>query len=92
LPGGEILVAQNEGQRVVKNVPLYKNSRLVSLGWNGYSLVESWRTASQNGYMGDFAMADADNAGSEELVMIVRFQTKGLIDNARSSVVIYEME
>ncbi len=92
LPGGEILVAQNEGQRVVKNVPLYKNSRLVSLGWNGYALVESWRTASQNGYMADFAMADADNDGSEELVMIVRFQKKGLIDDARSSVVIYEME
>ena len=77
LPGGEILVAQNEGQRIVKNVPLYKNSRLVSLGWNGYTLVESWRTASQNGYMADFAMVDADNDGSEELVMIVRFQSKG---------------
>ena len=92
LPGGEILVAQNEGQRVVKNVPLYKNSRLVSLGWNGYTLVESWRTASQHGYMADFAMVDADNDGSEELVMSVRFQSKGLIDDARSSVVIYEME
>jgi len=92
MPGNEILVAQNEGQRFVKNLPLYKKSRLVSLGWTGFTLQESWRTASQPGYMADFAYADADNDGEAELVMAVRFQKEGLIDKSRTSLVTYELE
>ena len=92
LPGNEILLAQNEGQRVVKNLRLFKGSRLIAMGWNGFSMLENWRTANQSGYLADFAVADADNDGNTELVKLVRFQRKGLIDKARSSVVIYEME
>jgi hypothetical protein len=92
MPGNEILLAQNEGQRVVKNLRLFKNCRLIAMGWNGFTLLESWRTAGQSGYLADFAAADADNDGVTELVKLVRFQKKGLIDKARSSIVIYELE
>lgn len=92
MPQNEILVAQNEGQRFIKNLRIFKNSRLVALGWNGYTLQESWRTASQSGYLADFAAADADNDGNIELVQLVRFQSKGLMNSARSSIVIYELE
>jgi hypothetical protein len=92
MPGGEILVAQNDGQRVVKKLSQFKASRLVALGWDGYSLLESWRTASQSGYLADFAVADADNDGKPELVQAVRFQTKGVFEGARSSIVTYELE
>jgi len=92
MPGNEILLAQNEGQRVVKNLRLFKSGRLMAMGWNGFSMLENWRTANQSGYLADFAAADADNDGNKELVKLVRFQRKGLIDKARSSVVIYEME
>jgi hypothetical protein len=92
LPGNKILLAQNEGQRVIKNLRLFNNSRLMAMDWNGFALLESWRTASQSGYLADFAAADADNDGKTELIMLVRFQRKGLIDKARSSIVIYDLE
>ena len=92
MPGGEILVAQNDGQRVVKKLSQFKRSRLVALGWDGYSLLERWRTASQSGYLADFIVADANNDGSPELVQAVRFRTKGVLEDARSSIVTYELE
>ncbi len=91
LPGNEILVAQNEGQRLVKRYRKFQSSRVVSLTWNGFALTENWRTSTQSGYLGDFALADADNDGSSELVMVVKFQHKGMTVDARSSIVIYEL-
>ena len=88
----EILVVQNDGQRLMQRYRKFKESRVISMSWNGYSLVENWRTASQKGYLGDFAMADADNDGRLELVMAVKFQHEGYIDKARSAIVIYELD
>jgi hypothetical protein len=92
MPGGEILVAQNDGQRVMKKLSQFKRSRLVALNWDGYSLLESWRTASQSGYLADFVVADADNDGRPELVQAIRFRTKNVLQDARSSIVTYELE
>ena len=92
MPGGEILVAQNDGQRIVRKLSMFKRSRLVALNWDGYSLLENWRTASQAGYLADLALADADNDGSLELVMAIRFQTSNVLEEARSSIVTYELE
>jgi hypothetical protein len=91
-PGNEILAVQNDGQRMVQRYRKFQRSRAVSLSWNGLSLVENWQTASQSGYLGDFALADANNDGKPELVMAVKFKHGGLIDKARSAVVIYELQ
>jgi len=90
-PNNQILVVQNDGQRIVERYQKFKRSRVVSLSWNGLAMVENWRTASQNGYLSDFVLADADNDGAAEIVMAVKFKHAGLIDKARSAVVIYEM-
>lgn len=90
--GNEILVVQNDGQRLMQRYRKFKKSRIVSMGWNGFSMIENWRTADQNGYLGDFELADADNDGSAELVMAVKYQHAGLIDEARSAIVIYELD
>ncbi|MEJ2525448.1 MAG: VCBS repeat-containing protein, partial [Desulfuromonadales bacterium] len=92
LPNNEILVGRNDGQRMVQRYRRFKRSRVVSLSWNGFALIENWQTASQPGYLGDFALADADNDGTDELVMAVKFKHKGLTDKARSSIVIYELK
>ncbi len=91
IPGNEILAVQNEGQRMVQRYRKFEKSQVVSMVWNGFAFVESWRTASQPGYLGDFALGDADNDGDVELVMAVKFNHEGLTDKARSSVVIYEL-
>ena len=69
----------------------FKQSRLVSMLWNGFAMTESWRTANQQGYLGDYALADADNDGTSELAMAVKFKHKGFIDKPRSSIVIFDM-
>ncbi len=92
MPGNEILVGQNDGQRMVQRFRRFNRSRIVALAWNGFSLVENWQTASQQGYLGDFSLADADNDGKAELVMVIQFMHGGLMEAARSSIVIYELE
>lgn len=92
MPGNEIVIAQNDGQRMVQRFRRFKRSRVLSLAWNGFSLTENWQTASQQGYLGDFTLADADNDGSAELVMAIKFKHKGLTSAARASIVIYELE
>lgn len=92
MPGNEILVAQNDGQRMVQRFRRFKQSRVVSLSWNGFALTENWQTASQQGYLGDFLLADADNDGRTELVMAIKYKHGGLTEVARSSIVIYELD
>lgn len=90
-PSGEILVAQNDGLRSLERFRMFKDSRIIALTWNGFALQESWRTSGQNGYLADFSLADADNDGSDELVMAVKFKHKSLLQDPRSAIVIYEL-
>ncbi len=90
-PSGEILVTQNDGLRTLQRFRRFKESRLIALTWNGHTLVESWRTSDQGGYLSDFTLADSDNDGSEEIVMAMQFKHKGLLQKARSAIVSYEM-
>lgn len=92
LPGNEMVVAQNDGQRIVQRFRRFNKSRVVSLNWSGFAMLENWRTATQQGYLGDFEYADADNDGEKELVMAVKFQHKGLTVESRSSIVINELK
>jgi len=93
LADATILVPVNEGNRMTA-IRTFRKSRLVSLKWDGYSLVETWHTAPQQGYMADFRVADADNDGVDEIVQIVAFGRKGFFTKGEesSSVLIYEMQ
>ncbi|MDX2494700.1 MAG: VCBS repeat-containing protein [Desulfuromusa sp.] len=91
LPSGEILAAQNEGFRALDRYRNFNKSRVVALKWNGVTLQQSWSTLQQNGYLADFTLADADNDGQDELVMVVKFKQKNLVQKGRSAVVIYEL-
>ncbi len=86
-----ILVVQNDGQRLMQQYRKFKKSRLVSMSWNGFALTENWSTANQQGYLSDFSLADADNDGVIEQTMAVKFQHRGVIKKARSSIVMYDM-
>lgn len=91
LPSGEILTPRNEGTRALKRFRNFTESNIVAMKWDGNTLTESWRTTSQNGYLADFTVADADNDGDDELVMVIKFQHKNLLQKGRSAVVIYEL-
>ncbi len=91
LPTGEILAAQNDGLRTLTRYRNCNKSRVIALKWDGFALQESWKTSDQGGYLADFTLADADNDGQDELVMVVKFQQKNLLQKGRSAVVIYEL-
>ncbi|MFK5926585.1 MAG: VCBS repeat-containing protein [Desulfuromusa sp.] len=91
LPTGEILAAQNDGFRALERYRNFNKSRVVALKWDGFALQESWKTSDQRGYLADYTLADADNDGQDELVMVVKFQQKNLIQKGRSTVVVYEL-
>lgn len=91
LPGGEILVPQNDGPRAVERFRNFTKNRIIAMKWDGFALTESWRTTDQGGYLADFSVADADNDGKDELIMVVKYKQKNLFQGGRSAIVIYEL-
>ena len=91
LPTEEILTAQNDGSRAFRGYRNFDKSRIIALRWNGFAPQESWRTSDQGGYLADFSVADADNDGQPEIVMLMEFRQGSLFQKARSTVVIYEL-
>lgn len=93
-PDGTVLVPVNEGNRTFNAFRQFNSSHLKAVTYDGYSLVERWRTKPQGGYMGDFRMADADNDGAPEIVMLVMYSrgTWGKVNYGNSALLIYEMQ
>lgn len=91
LSSGEILVPRNEGPRALKRFRNFTENNIIAMKWDGYAMTESWCTAGQNGYLADFTLADADNDGDDELVMVIKYSQKNIIQKGRSAVVIYEL-
>ena len=91
LPSGEILIPQNDGTRALERFRNFTESRIVAMNWDGVAFIESWRTADQSGYLADFTLADADNDGDDELVIVVKYRQKNLLQKGRSALVIYEL-
>lgn len=93
-PEGTVLVPVNEGSRTFSAFRSFNGSHLAAVSFDGYGLVERWRTKPQGGYLGDFRMADADNDGAPEIVMLVMFSQGGLFkaSSGNSALLIYEMQ
>ena len=93
-PDGTVLVAVNEGSRTFSAFRSFNSSHLKAVAYDGYSLVERWRTKPQGGYLGDFRMADADNDGDPEIVMLVMFAHGNWVktSSGNSALLIYEMQ
>ncbi|WP_303720676.1 VCBS repeat-containing protein, partial [Malonomonas rubra] len=88
---GQLLIPQNEGWRTLERFRMFKASRIISMTWNGFALEENWRTTTQQGYLVDFNYVDADNDGQKELLMLVKFKHKGVLNAPRSALVLYEL-
>lgn len=94
LPDDTVLVPVNEGVRATSLFRQFRNSHLRAVGYDGYSMVEKWRTRPQGGYLADFRVADADNDGADEIVMVVLFSHGGMLDGGygSSAVLVYELQ
>jgi len=90
LPSGEILVAKNEGSRLFVRYRIFDKSQLIAFKWYGGTLQQTWSTSEQGGYLADFSWADADNDGQDELIMVIKYKQKNLLQEGHSAIVIYE--
>jgi hypothetical protein len=93
-PEGTVLVTVNEGSRTFNAFRQFNSSHLKAVAYDGYSLVERWRTKPQGGYLADFRMADADNDGVQEIAMLIMFSHGGLLEGGQgnAALLIYEMQ
>lgn len=67
----EIIINSNEaGSRVFRN-PSYESGEIRGLLWNEFGMDEIWRTKKINGYMADYASADVNEDGHDEVVALV---------------------
>jgi hypothetical protein len=89
-----VLVPVNKGSRMTRLWQKYKQSHIEALTFDGYSMVELWRTKPQNGYLADYRLADADNDGVDEIVMIVQFAQGGWLKSSEgnSALLFYELQ
>ncbi len=90
--GTTILVAQNDGSRLMQRFRSYDPSRIVALSWDGAMMKELWHTINQPAYLADIAVADADNDGKVELVTLVRFKDSDVISKTESNLVLYQLD
>ncbi len=90
----EVIVAKNQGatSRLFKRLRHYSSCEIVNLSWDGIGLSENWRTRKIQSYVSDFAIADFDNDGEDELVAVVVMQ-KGtsLLLKAKSAIISYDL-
>ena len=76
---------------MLKNYRSFSSGQFVSLSWDGFGLSENWHTNKISGYFADSAIGDMDNDGEPELVAAVVSRREGVIEKARSALIIYEL-
>ena len=91
----EILAVQNNefGGGAVGRYKRFKNGAIKVLSWNGIALAPIFQTTALQGWISDFAIADINGDGKEELVVSVVTQTKLAIlsKDKASSIISYEL-
>jgi TolB-like protein len=91
----EILAVQNNeiGGGVIGRYKRFKNGNIQVLSWNGIALAPVFTTSDLQGWISDFAIADINGDGKDELIVSVVTQTKLAIlarDKA-SNIISYEL-
>ena len=70
----------------------YNKGYILSLSWNGMSLVQNWKTQEIEGRISDFAIGDFDNDGADELVAtIVAKEGSTALSEKKSYILSYDL-
>jgi hypothetical protein len=92
----EILIVQNNtlGGDALGRYKRFKNGTIQVMSWNGIALAPIFETHELQGWISDFAVADINQDGRNELIVSVVTQTKLeiLSKNKRSSIISYELD
>lgn len=83
----EIIINNNEAASRVFKIPNYESGDIRGLLWNDFGLDEIWRTKKINGYMADYATADIDKDGLDEIIALVVAKQPSLFSAGESLIV-----
>lgn len=85
----EVLVIKNEYAAAIAPGLGVSGGRIASLIWDGGGLTETWRTRKLSSGVVDYAFGDADNDGSDDLV--VAATSSGPLTGERSQIFFYKI-
>jgi hypothetical protein len=92
----EIVAVQNNefGGGAMGRYKRFKEGRIQVLSWNGIALAPLFQTQALQGWVSDFAVADIDADGKDELIVSVVTQTKLAIlsQDKASSIISYDLD
>lgn len=85
----EIVVTKNEDMtsRVFSRFRLYKSGHLEFLEWDGLGLYPKYEAKEISGYISDYAIADTDNDGRDEIMFPVVTEIGSILGKAKSHIV-----
>lgn len=85
----EVIVVKNQdvAGRLLSRLRIFKSGHIECLTWNTLGLSLKWKTQEISGYISDYAIADLNNDGRDELVFSVVAQTDTVLASARSFIV-----
>jgi TolB-like protein len=92
----ELLAVQNNeiGGGAIGRYKRFKNGNIQVLSWNGIALSPVFTTSDLQGWISDFAIADMNGDGNDELIVSVVTQTKLAIlaKDKASNIISYELK
>jgi hypothetical protein len=89
----DIIVGNNftEKEGMENPTVVSDNGFLADLQWDGNETTTLWRTGKLDEYVADYAVADADNDGRQELVVAVRSGRSYLTFRPKAYILMYEI-
>ena len=90
----EVIVVKNKGVagRKLARFRMFKSGHIECLGWDNVGLFKKWRTREISGYISDYAIADIDNDGTDELVFTLATQIDSVLNKGKSAIVSQEIK
>jgi hypothetical protein len=87
----DILVPRNTKTKkgLLGALTTYNRGEMLSLSWDGTSLIQNWSSQVMEGYISDFLVTDIDGDNALEL-LVLTVSFPNLIGKARNSIRIYE--
>ncbi|PID58332.1 hypothetical protein CSB45_04500 [candidate division KSB3 bacterium] len=78
--------------RFIEGLPLYNASRIHVLRWTGESFERIFQSEDSDGYTVDYAVADVDNDGRQEVVLAKVLQGDDFFKRPKSQLMVYELD
>ena len=87
----EVLVIKNQYAVAIAPGLGVSRGQIASLIWDGSGLTETWRSRKLSSGIVDFALADADNDGFQDLV-VATATSSGVYASAKSRIFFYKIK